>query len=982
MSELIQNLINNREAILIGEIGALLHDIGKCHPNFIRSKSIGETTKDCHTQIDKFLNPELVKQIENGKFQFKIAGKQANISSIIRKHHDRDTQEVLVKLLESCDRLDSADDKGIVREKQSIENTVITSPFGYSKEKIDLKNLEESLVHLSDELIDFFGKYISNSVSLAEFRGFLIETLEKVFTHVLGETRIPSNDVTLWDHSHSTASLFKTLIIRCILEENIDTSKDKEKWRVIGFCWDGIEFINKGKKIADIWKRNEIIECIKKELKKKFEDEIPIGNAIYEDINSIYFTFPDFDKSEELAKECAKIGFESIMRNSENEIWPFFTLSKASRTLTILADELRFVYKKRKIPKTSPILFVEQNEDGEKILENPDLPTPQKDEDICPVCKFRTKHIESDMCNICKKRVERRLQNWLFADRRDTIWIDEVADKNNRIALLNLSFDIDKWLDGSMIGTFYSQSFEDWHESRAKEIEDNAQFMRRIEKSLGRKPPKNSLRDLAEYFMDYFVKEALADPTFSDAQDKISLRTKVFNTLFEDINVSEEKKKDGIDNPLFIKNMWEIFSSKLTDITSKNILSLTFTQNPSPARLFRIWNETNNIFDLIISEIKDKIYSIKWKRITFSVDISNIKTELKHHTPYTIKISNLETETLLVFHSSNGKFYTIESLDKFKLDNIHGADAIKKGLENIGFCWLENEDKPNENLLENSQIVKCNDLKIEEYCPLIEITKSPLSLRMIVPASDSIEIAELVLNIYNERFEKIIGKLPLNIGLLIAKSKFPLSVLLDSGERILKDENFRESVSMEPWWDVKKTREDKHYSFYPINKKEKYTLDDLAQLSEGKSYTLYPGYFDFDLLLATTDRYEIYYKKGRRESKAYGWLMPRPYYMYQSQKLIDLWKILYANLSTSQINFIEMTLSEKLREWINDKDINKEFVFREFAEATLKDAFAENWTKLGEETRNLLNSALKGFLLDTITLFIHTLKVKEGEKNE
>ena len=38
----------HRETILTGEIGALLHDIGKLHPDFIKSKSVEETAPDIH----------------------------------------------------------------------------------------------------------------------------------------------------------------------------------------------------------------------------------------------------------------------------------------------------------------------------------------------------------------------------------------------------------------------------------------------------------------------------------------------------------------------------------------------------------------------------------------------------------------------------------------------------------------------------------------------------------------------------------------------------------------------------------------------------------------------------------------------------------------------------------------------------------------------------------------------------------------------
>lgn len=723
MSDLIQLIKDKRENILIGEIGAMLHDIGKCHPDFVKSKSIEKTPKDkdTHAQIDNILNSKLVGLIKNIKFNIFFEQGQTDVYSLITEHHNHNAKG-LITLLKSCDNLDSADDKGIVRKKQSIDNTVINSPFGYPKERIDLNCLQKRLDDLSNDLIGLLNNYISNSISLTCVRESVINNLETTFIHALGETRIPSNDVTLWDHSHSTASLFKSILCGLALGENPDPQK--LQWQILGFCWDGTGFINKGKKVADILKRNDTITDIKNQLKKKFEDEIPVGNAIYEDTNGIYFTFPELEnnRSVQLAKECTKIGLEIIRKESDNEIWPFFTLSDASRTLTIISKELKSASDKRKITKSSPILFVEDMPEGEILVNNPELPISKDGEDICPVCQFRSKPVNSDSCKICEKRRKGRMDSWLSNSvNTNTIWIDEVADRNNRIALLTLSFDLNNWLDGTLVGTIYSQSFEDWYESRAKKIKENPQFMDKIKKSINREPVIDSLKELAEYLMEYFVKEALADPNFSAAQDKISLRAKVFDTFFEDFTVSEKK-----DDILYVKNGWENFSSKLSNINHKNALSLLFTQNPSPSRLYRIWKETDDFFDLIFREIKDNTYSTKWKRIKFSIDISSLN-KIEKHTPYLIKIEGLEPETLLVFHSSNGGFYTIESLEKFKLNNKNEIEAIEHGLRDKGFYYLAYEDKTDENLLANAQPVKTSNIETEEYYPFIEITKSSFS---------------------------------------------------------------------------------------------------------------------------------------------------------------------------------------------------------------------------------------------------------------
>jgi len=199
---------------------------------------------------------------------------------------------------------------------------------------------------------------------------------------------------------------------------------------------------------------------------------------------------------------------------------------------------------------------------------------------------------------------------------------------------------------------------------------------------------------------------------------------------------------------------------------------------------------------------------------------------------------------------------------------------------------------------------------------------------------------------------------------------------------MLEREEFRKQAQMNPWWDVNGMRNDKYYGFYPtkpIKDSKKYTLDDLFSISKGKIFSLYPGYFDFDLLLGTTDRYNIYYKGEKRGDEDYKLFTGRPYYLYQISEMLELWDVL-SNLSNSQINFIEEMLTSKLRGWRSVEDENKQKIFIGFAEATLKDAFGDEWDKLRDETRFfLVNSANNKLLLDTIILFRHVIKKEVDE---
>lgn len=970
----------NRKQILTAEIGALLHDIGKFHPDFIEKQSADKNLGYNHADIDEILNDELIDLIKNEKFKI---DEETDVYSLITQHHSNRNSDIL-RLLKDCDRLDSADDKGIVRKKQVAENTIISSPFGYRKERIDLRRLRKQFEDLSYALQDLFMKYIHENMTLSLFRRALISRLETALIHALAETRIPANDVTLWDHSHSTASRFKSILCRKILENN---SNRKPEWRLIGFCWDGMGFIKKGKKIADNLKRQSILDNIRAELKRKFEDEIPIGNMVYWDINGAYFTFPGLDKENalELGVSCASEGYAIIRELSDDEIWPFVTLSKKSRSMTILTGELKFAALKRGIPKISPTLFFEG--DAKVIEYSYSLPEDDGEgrRDICPVCRLRIKDLNEERCGVCEKRRKGRIKGW-SNNRKDTIWIDEVADVNNRIALISLNFDLDRWLDGTMLETIYSQTYEDWLKSLMenkgkieKRIEEkieridneiegmkNARDPIRVEKRLNsKKKEKKSLQEKLRLLNSQkadsgYIREVIENFLCeSDSKDEKAL---ILDTFLEDISVTSNNFED----------IWKGITYRIRDSDNKveDILKFFFTQNPSPARLYRIWNETYGFIDSVLKGIKE---NLKWKRLKLICE-GDIPDKIQKEKLFIINIEGLEPENLLVFRDSDGNFYTAESLMKYRHDEKEGPEAVEYALK-TGIKWISPEDGPYENVLSGDNFLEVH-VEMEEYHPLIEITESPLSLKMIIPASESIKVIEFITSHYNERFQKVIGKLPLNIGLLVAKRKFPIYVLLDACERLLNDAEFRKTQKMDPWWTLECLRSDPYYGFYPISRKDRYSFHDMERITSGGLYVLQPGYFDFEMLLGTADRYSINYDGGRRASMEYRTYSARPLHLYRFSDMMTLWGILKDNLSNSQMDFLENSIKSKLGGW-------NEFsacVFEKFAFATLRNAFDVDWDSFRSETRSfIMNSALDGLLIDTLVLCRHVLKEGENE---
>ncbi|MCL6501011.1 MAG: CRISPR-associated protein Csx11, partial [Candidatus Pacearchaeota archaeon] len=74
------------------------------------------------------------------------------------------------------------------------------------------------------------------------------------------------------------------------------------------------------------------------------------------------------------------------------------------------------------------------------------------DKEICPICRLRPMEENSDGCEHCLKRRKGRAEDWIRKPMQ-TIWLDEVSDHNDRVALLIGCFILDNWLEGSFIKT-------------------------------------------------------------------------------------------------------------------------------------------------------------------------------------------------------------------------------------------------------------------------------------------------------------------------------------------------------------------------------------------------------------------------------------------------------------------------------------------------------------------------------------------------
>jgi len=602
--------------------------------------------------------------------------------------------------------------------------------------------------------------------------------------------------------------------------------------------------------------------------------------------------------------------------------------------------------------------------------------------EVCPVCQLRGKQREEETCQICQDRRSNRQHAWQ-QDRQDqTIWLDEVADPNGRLALVTIKFDLSRWWSGEWLTTLLSQSFDDWLSSdRTQNVLNNQQQRLKLERITS---PVVSTAVVVTSILD-------AVGTGQVAQDT-GFKAPVLSTFFEDIQASQNPNASEYIVP-FLDNLRRRINDDVGyRLTAADLATAVFTQNTSPARLARIWEETETFLDAWIAEIAAKTFATRPQRLSFTTDtpVSGVRVEQT----YRIVVPRLTPGPMVVLCLSERRrnFLTVDSLEKFRFEQgdhrLQGVSAVQYALTECGIeSWFDEATGTRLPSTGSPIAVQADGFHTEPYLPFIVLARSPVFCQLLLPANRTAAALQQLLELAKERFGKVEGKLPLHVSVLVAKRRFPLYALIEAGQQTLDDPSFRKGMPQLPWWDTRDHAGDPFFGYYPTTAPDGgvHRLTDLAPVYDTGLFWLTPGYFDFDFLDSTADRHRLTYElaaDGRpsRPAIAYGHLRPRPFPLHRLRAVFDIWKLLTTHLTVTQLHHLEEALATKLEGW---DEIGKEAepVFKRFARASLHRSFGERWAGLTAEQRDLLEqSARDGLLLETLQLFRHVLK--EGSSDE
>jgi len=1025
----IKKLMEHRDTILLAEIGALIHDLGKLSEEFISVKSQKKppNEKDKHAEWIFIWHPYLKDLLNNFKIRIEIHNNKTtskelielSIKELIKYHHNRGKKNYLIELFSrSADGIDSGIDKGAVINinKQSERHTYISTSFGYEFERINinsqqLKQYREKIVQKLKEILEKIQRLRSDDKALSEknwvdLRKELLSSVKECFVHALGETRRSANDVTLWDHSYSTASLYKTALADIFLSGK---QKDpiKVKWRLLSIRFNGFDYITKGSKISDILGRKKKVELALDSVKNLLEVYIPLGSEIYRDENGSAFLIPDsFNKNalnewkigcslsislvnDENDKnitinstDTVKSAIEKIFNEATySELKPVINVSEVSRGAVNLGKELE----ENKVHFNQPFVENIKRKWNKRTL-------------ICKVCGLKPcvkKNEEySDLCEDCRKIRQSRAETWCNEriKYKHTIWIDEVCDKYGRVGVIVGAFDLNNWLNGMWLNTTFTKTLRDLKEEKQEifhKIKCWKDLINAVKEALG----KNNLNEEISFKKsdgsNVNVKELFESLALVPIDPRNYNVKGFFNAIIK--NREEDVVK------------WAYYNQQTSiDTLSSNekaillVLAL-LRKNPSFARIRRIWETAKGFWDQIELLIRDKLDKEERIKVTFKIPST---IDLKEFMAYTLKVKGISIPVVYIGH---GEFLIIETrkiLKDLKIDERFLEENLKKGNFEL---WQPSEYKEESRKLYSKEMLKevrfISITKDTEYYPYIVILKEPSIFVVLIPLQRSLDIIKLIKKEYEIQFSKVQNRLPIKLGLIAFKRKYPLYVVLDTVKRFLGEEieenvfkierldeisaednckmfdgrlgNYAKILELlgdyrkftvyisystgDPClkdmfypYVIVKDAEDKSGSKTLIYKKysEKYSINNLvrikhvSELSEGEEIFFEPSLFDFEFLDSNVRRFDIGKKRKHwlftgSESRS------KPYLLWDIENFERLRELVIEKLeltTTQVMNLYEMLMS-KIEEW-DLKDVKKlknDELFKRFVDNAIKD---------------------------------------------
>lgn len=447
MSQL-DTLAQHREALLLAEAIGWLHDYRKCSDEILSGG--GSPRPDLLRNVPllsglglSISGLRLTEAIETLLHNWKGKANDSTVSQ-------------LLQYLSRCHNTAHFDKQDPIGGTPNYPIVQISSPFGY---EVDIPiNLTNKLWNLPwDKLAHYSDPQ----------RQELQKAVTKLFTQTVADSRQPINEVDLWSWGVLVGALYKSALAGALLTGTTPVTRDL-RWRLLGVRVNGLDYLLNAARIPDLLARQELLTDGLNKVCELLELSYPLGSEIYRDENGSVYVVPDLPDLLDRT-DAGSTSLHTLIRQT------FAQGTIKGRLDLQLGEEMVPHIELEQTPwwGQDPDWPNSANDELPKISDflnrtfissaNPHAIRPYWDgkvADICTVCGLRpqgpgAKAKDRNVCDICEQRRADRSQKWATSQPDQTIWNDEVADVNGRIALITGQFDLHHWLDGRLLETLF-----------------------------------------------------------------------------------------------------------------------------------------------------------------------------------------------------------------------------------------------------------------------------------------------------------------------------------------------------------------------------------------------------------------------------------------------------------------------------------------------------------------------------------------------
>lgn len=594
--------------------------------------------------------------------------------------------------------------------------------------------------------------------------------LRKAFTSTLAETRLPNNDVTLFDQSYVAAALFKSAAAGAILEGSSfpwssNGLKQQTRWRLLTIGIGADHYEARAVKIGDWTGARLALDELLNRVRRLVEIDLAVGSLLYRDGEVCVFSFPgerfDHDKEGYQGGDLQIADWQrwlteqtdGFARDANLEMHPYCSISEPSRSLVGMTAEIRKARETMAVP-----LFRNwqiPGQDSPACASHAD----RVDGHVCPVCLVRRSRSRTDKqmpCDPCKDRRTHRLDRWLEGEfGSDSIWISEVADANDRVALVTMGLDIKPWLDGTRLDALRTQAIPEW---------------RKFNPVLKNQPnpidPSNCFDSLFQHIKGKLQSFDKADSVLSSLQEGYQHETgwpSFFSKIVEDR--TDSPQWDAIDE-----------SCRAGWLTHQ-----LFCKLASPGRIYRFERQAEDFFKALLAEFRDIAAEDqnRWRvrRLVIKPDNGSSGSWEDRQT-YGGRYGDAPVS--LLYREQTKDFLTICNLAR-----LLKPEQDKDCLRGITMELKADDSVEPKRLVVHLATESADALGI--YHPVIPLDLSPVRFRVLLPLEAASTCVYRAIEAWSDQFARVWDRLPLRVGIVAFPRMMPFQAVIEAVRNIEGD---------------------------------------------------------------------------------------------------------------------------------------------------------------------------------------------------